>query len=97
MEKLRPKSNLDIFKTERKRRKQKYGNELKVVLKKCWEIFDRPCGQRLEPLIEDELDKLREIKEITCSDRIISLLKEMSARTIDTIMILHQNLFRSDS
>ena len=42
MEKLRPKSNLDNLKTERKKRKQEYGNEIKSALKRCWEIFDKP-------------------------------------------------------
>jgi hypothetical protein len=52
-------------------------------LKRCWEIFDKPCGQRLEPLLKDELEKLRKVKELICSDGIALKLKEMSARTID--------------
>lgn len=83
MEKLRPKSNLDVLKTERKKRKQKYGNEIKPSLKRCWEIFDEPCGQRLKPLIGDELDRLRKDSELICSDKIASKLKEMSPKTID--------------
>lgn len=83
MEKLRPKSNLDVLKTERKKRKQKYGNELKPALKRCWEIFDEPCGQRLESLLRDEIDRLRKDKELICSDEIASKLKKMSPKTID--------------
>ena len=83
MEKLRPKSNLDVLKTERKKRKQKYGNELKPALKRCWEIFDEPCGQRLKSLLRDEIDRLRKDKELICSDEIASKLKKMSPKTID--------------
>lgn len=86
IKKLRPKSNLNTLKTERKKRKQKYGNEVKPALKRCWEIFDKPCGQRLKPLLGDELDKLREKKELVCSDKIASNLKKMSAKTIDIKM-----------
>jgi len=83
MEKLRPKSNLDALKTEREKRKQKYGNEIKPALKRCWEIFDEPCGQRLKSLLRDEIDRLRKDKELFCSDKIASKLKEMSPKTID--------------
>jgi len=83
MEKLRPKSNLDNLKTERKKRKQEYGNELKPALKRCWEIFDKPCGQRLKPLLRDEIDRLRKDKELVCSDKTALKLKKMSSKTID--------------
>lgn len=83
LEKLKPRSNLDKLKEQRKRRKQKYGNEIKPALKKCWEIFDKPCGQRLEPMIKEEIERLRKDKELVCSDRIALKLREMSAKTID--------------
>ncbi len=83
LEKLKPKSNLDKSKSERKKRKQKYGNEIKPTLRDCWEIFDKPCGQRLKPILKEELDRLRKDKEIICSDEIALKLKEMSTKTID--------------
>ncbi len=43
---------------ERKRRSCKYGKDVIAVLVKIWEIFDRPCGQRLKVCIEKELLKL---------------------------------------
>lgn len=81
--KLRPKSNLDKLASERKKRKQKYSNDIKPALKKCWEIFDKPCGQRLKPLLRDEIDRLREKKELICSDEVAQKLKAMSPKTID--------------
>lgn len=83
IKKLRPKSNLDKLPSERKKRKQEYGNEIKPALKKCWEIFDKPCGQRLATSLKDEVDRLRSKKELICSDRIAFKLQKMSARTID--------------
>ena len=83
IEKLRVRSNIDKTKADRKKRKQKYGNEIRPALKRCWKIFDKPCGQRLEPLLKNELDRLREKKEVVCSDKVASKLKEMSAKTTD--------------
>ncbi len=83
MEKLKPKSNLDKIKTERKKRKQKYGNELKPALKSCWEIFDKPCGQRLKTLLKDEIERLRMLDELNCSDKTATKLKVIGSATID--------------
>lgn len=41
-----------------------YGQETARALEKLWKMFDYPCGQRLRPLIETELDRLRRLKEI---------------------------------
>ncbi len=83
VEKLKPKSNLDKLPSERKKRKQYYDSYVRVALASCWRIFDRPCGQRLQPLLEDEVDKLRRLRELNCSDKVARKLKEISFRTID--------------
>src|SRR3989304_10301452 len=56
--KLRVISNLDKKKVKGRRRKQVYDGDVKVVLVKCWEIFDYPCGQRLKPLLSQEVQRL---------------------------------------
>ena len=71
------------LKETRKERKEYYDNSVKATLVDIWDIFDRPCGQRLETSIKDELDKLRKLKEIKCSDEVASKLKKMSSATID--------------
>jgi len=81
--KLRVLSNLDKKKAKGRRRKQVYDGYVKVVLVKCWEIFDYPCGQRLKPLLSQEVKRLRELGELTCSDEVADKLKRISARTID--------------
>ena len=81
--KLRVLSNLDKKKAKWRRRKQVYDGDVKVALVKCWEIFDYPCGQRLKPLLSQEVERLRELGELTCSDEVAYKLKRISARTID--------------
>ena len=83
MEKLKPKSNIDKKKSDRKKRKQYYDNAFVVALAKCWRIFDRPCGQRLEPLLKEGVEKLRRLGELRCSDMVVDKLKQISFRTID--------------
>lgn len=83
MEKLKSKSNLDKLKTERKKRKQYYDNSVKPALVLMWNIFDKPCGQRLEPLLKSETDKLRKLNELFCSDLVAKKIKQMGTATID--------------
>jgi len=81
--KLRPKSNIDKRKEDRKKRKVLYDDQVKAALVICWRIFDYPCGQRLEPLLKTETERLRKFGELNCSDEVAKKLKEISFRTID--------------
>ncbi len=83
IKKLKPKSNLDKLPCERKRRKSYYDNQVKAALAKCWQIFDYPCGQRLEPLLKTETERLRNLDELVCSNEVAGKLKTISFRTID--------------
>ena len=71
------------LKKERKKRRENYDGEVKTVLAKIWEIFDYPCGSRLKTLLTDETEKLRRLKEITCSDLIVEKLLKIGIATID--------------
>lgn len=81
--KLKPKSNIDNRKENRKKRKEYYDGYVKTALVKCWHIFDRPCGQRLEFSLRTEVDRLRKDDELNCSDETAEKLKKMSSATID--------------
>jgi hypothetical protein len=85
MEKLKPKSNLDKDKSQRKRRKEYYDSYVREALVQLWRIFDYPCGQRLEPLLKntDIIEKLRTFNELNCSDEVALKLKKISFRSID--------------
>ena len=83
MEKLKPKSNLDKLPQQRKKRKQYYDRPVVAALAFCWKIFDKPCGQRLETSLKTEVDRLRNLGELKCSDLVAKKLKTISFRTID--------------
>lgn len=67
-------------------RENQYGADLILPLVQLWDIFDHPCGQRLKPLIEDELARLRFLGEIRVSDSQAEKLTQMSEKTIDTLL-----------
>ena len=57
--------------------------QVKATLARVWEIFDCPCGQRLKPILEVEVDRLREFGEFTILDEVALKLRQMSSATID--------------
>ena len=83
VKKLKSKSNLDAIAEHRKKKREHYDNSVKPALVQMWKIFDYPCGQRLEPLLKSETEKLRKLNELSCSDTVAEKLKEVSSATID--------------
>ena len=84
IKKLRPKSNLDKRKEEKKKRKEYYDGYVRTALAWVWEIFDFACGQRLKSnLTQEMIGSLRKWGELNCSDSVAQKLTEISARTID--------------
>lgn len=78
-------------KGEEKRTRQKtYGKDVAAALIKVWNIFDRPCGQRLRPILLDEVERLRNLGEIDVSEYMIAKLKKISARSIDAVLAPHK-------
>ena len=73
----------DLRPRQRKKRKEIYDGQVKAALAKTWEIFDCPCGQRLKPLLEIEVGRLRELGEIEISNELALKLKRISSATID--------------
>lgn len=67
----------------RKPRSCFYDGSVVSVLVEIWEIFDRPCGARMEEILETETEKLRALKEIACSDEVAEKLRKMKSATID--------------
>jgi len=72
------------LKKKRKRNKSSiYNLDVVIPLIKIWQIFDYPCGQRLRPLLKSEVERLRDLKEISVSDEVLEKLKKISPATID--------------
>ena len=74
---------IDLRPKQRKKRKQTYDGQVIAPLARVWEIFDCPCGQRLKPILEVELDRLRDLGELRVSNEVALKLRTMSSATID--------------
>jgi hypothetical protein len=70
----------------RKKRQPVYGRSVRVALETLWEIFDRPCGQRLKPMVEEELDRLRALGELEVDEKTARKLRQVSSATIDRLL-----------
>jgi hypothetical protein len=81
--KIREGRYLDSWRGKRKPRKPVYDGFVVAALAKIWEIFDYPCGQRLKPLLEAEVERLRELGEVKVSAEVALKLKQISPSTID--------------
>jgi hypothetical protein len=70
----------------RKKRRSVYGRLVRVALGTLWEIFDRPCGQRLKPLVEEEVGRLRALGELKIDEKTVRQLRRVSPATIDRLL-----------
>ena len=67
----------------RKKRKETYDGAVRGALAEVWEVFDYPCGQRLEAVLKTEVANLREIGELRVSDEVADKLAKISSATVD--------------
>ena len=81
-----------------KKRKAIYDGAVKEALARVWEVFDHPCGQRLEPVLKTEVPRLRAMGELRICDEVADKLTRISSATIDR-KLKHQretlHLYRS--
>lgn len=82
------KINQQAFKEPRPRKKRKpnYGEDVRDVLSRLWEIFDYPCGQRLRPILQAEVQRLRNMDALRISNRVAERLISISSATIDRLL-----------
>src|SRR5450759_1829312 len=73
-------------KKKRGPRQPAYDQEVLAALIKAWEIFDYPCGQRLAPALEQEVERLRQSEDLVCSDGVAGKLRRISPKTIDRML-----------
>jgi hypothetical protein len=71
---------------KRRRRRAEYGAAVVTALVEIWDIFEQPCGQRMVAVLKSELDRLRQLGELRCSDAVAGQLKQISASTIDRLL-----------
>jgi hypothetical protein len=73
-------------KPRRRVRGTRYGVELRAPLAQVWELFDFPCGQRLAPILREQVERLRASGGLKCSQKVAGLLQEISPKTIDRLL-----------
>jgi hypothetical protein len=71
---------------KRRKRRAEYGAEVVTALVEVWDIFEQPCGQRMVAVLRSELDRLRKLGEVRCSDEVAVQLKWIAASTIDRLL-----------
>lgn len=76
-------SGVDSATKERRKRKPVYDGEVTSALIKIWEILDYPCGQKLETILEVEVDRLMRSGKLIISAVVVEKLKQISSATID--------------
>lgn len=70
----------------RKKRKATYGYDVMDVVSQIWKIFDYPCGQRLRPILQAEVQRLRDMGVLKISDKMAEKLNSISSATIDRLL-----------
>lgn len=71
---------------KRRRRRREYDAAVVTALIEVWDIFEQPCGQRMAAVLRSEVDRLRKLGELRCSEAVAGQLKEISASTIDRLL-----------
>ncbi len=74
----------------RQPRKEQYDTQFVEALARIWSIFDYPCGQRLKPILEREVDRLVKFGELNISGQVASKLKAASSATINRKLSRHR-------
>lgn len=71
----------------RRGRPREYGAAaLLTALIAVWEMFEYPCGQRLAPILRRQVERLRRLGELRCSEEVAGKLGAISARVIDRLL-----------
>ena len=70
----------------RRVRRRKYDLAVLTALVWIWEVFAYPCGQRLVAILRREVDRLRQLGELGCSDMVAEKLEQISPKTTDRLL-----------
>jgi hypothetical protein len=76
----------ELLRRRRRKRKAGYGAGVITALVEIWDMFEQPCGQRLAWVLREQVDRLRQLGELRCSDVVAGQLKKISASTIDRLL-----------
>jgi len=71
---------------ETRGRKKTCASEVMIPLRKVWASLDFACGKRVAAGMDDAVDTLLRFGELPCEPHVVSLLRSMSAATIDRVL-----------
>jgi len=57
-----------------------------TALVEVWDMFEQPCGQRLAAVLQEQVERLRKMNELRCTDQVAEQLRQISASTIDRLL-----------
>lgn len=80
---LSTKTDLSYKEPINRKRHETYDANVIYHLKKIWAIFDYPCGQRLQPMMNEYISVLEKFKELIIPDGVKEKLLKIKAATID--------------
>lgn len=83
IERLSARINLNYTNPINKKIREIYDANVIHYLKKIWTIFDYPCGQRLEPMMEEYISVLEKFKELIIPNSVKEKLLKIKSATID--------------
>jgi len=66
-----------------RKRREAYDANAIHYLRRIWEIFDYPCGQRLAPMMTEYIEVLERFKELIIPDSVKAKLLKIGSATID--------------
>lgn len=67
-------------------RKPRYDAAVQTALEQLWKLFDYPCGQRLVPLLREQVPRLRDRQQWRCTEEVAAKLVALSAQTADRLL-----------
>jgi hypothetical protein len=70
----------------RRGRPRAYGVAVLSALVTIWEMFEYPCGQRLAPILRRQVERLRKLGELLCTEEVAAQLGRISASVIDRLL-----------
>jgi hypothetical protein len=68
------------------KRKPHYDGAVQTALGELWKLFDYPCGQRLVPLLREQVPRLRQRHHWSCPAEVAAKLVTLSAKTADRLL-----------
>ena len=80
---LATKTDLSYKDPINRKRHETYDANVIYYLKKIWTIFDYPCGQRLQPMMDEYISVLERFKELIIPDGVKEKLLKIKPATID--------------